>query len=95
MGKMTATLTGLATLEGDIAGSRFGGDEATVHDIPANTDANTSEVRHLAADGEYDRRSFDGRLLRRPWRRKPAECSTSGRKTTKTARSAAAFGGGQ
>jgi hypothetical protein len=30
LGKVTATLTGLATLEGDIAGSRFGGDEATV-----------------------------------------------------------------
>ena len=58
MGKVTATLTDLAVLEGDIAGSAFSGDKATIHDTIATTDAidNTSG---LATDGKFTG-SFSG-----------------------------------
>jgi hypothetical protein len=44
LGKVTATLDGLATLEGDIAGSRFGGEKATVM---------AGDPHGLDSDGKY------------------------------------------
>ena len=59
MGKVTATLMGLAVLEGDIDGSMFMGDEASVHDMDADTDGVQNTQTSLALDGKFTG-SFSG-----------------------------------